>query len=60
MIFFEIDCDNSRGPGIDSTFPTSSIKWSVESKNNAFAFGFRPWSKRRQTKRIEQRRLKPL
>jgi hypothetical protein len=29
MIFFEIDCDNSRGPGIDSTFPTSSIKWSV-------------------------------
>jgi hypothetical protein len=50
-LFFEIDCDNSCGPGLDSIFPTSSIKWSVKSKNNAFTFGFRPWSKRRQTKK---------
>jgi hypothetical protein len=38
-------------------FPTSSIKWSVKSKNNAFTFGFRPWSKRRQTQKREHRRL---
>jgi hypothetical protein len=30
---------------------------SVKSKNNAFTFGFRPWSKRRQTNKREHRRL---
>jgi hypothetical protein len=39
-------------PGLDSIFPISSIKWSVKSENNAITFGFRPWSKRRQTKKV--------
>jgi hypothetical protein len=44
---YQYDCfpkltDNSCGPGLDSIFPTSSIKWSEKSKNNAFTFGFRP------------------
>jgi hypothetical protein len=56
-LFSEIDCDNSCGPGLDTIFPTSSIKWSVKSKNNAFTFGFRPWRKRRQIKKREHRRL---
>jgi hypothetical protein len=57
MSIYYVETRADCGPGLDSIFPTSSITWSVKSKNNAFTFGFRPWSKRRQTKKREHRRL---